>query len=77
MEAEQPHSALTGSKVNHKPHQNTQPHIKAGLPAVVCLAAEFSQRHEVSPVRGQFTGQASLYQLMHFSLNKSAFLHLK
>lgn len=53
MEAEQQHSALTGSKANHKHHQNTQPHIKAGFPAVVCLAAEFSQRHEVNRVRGQ------------------------
>lgn len=71
-EAEQHHSAFTGSKVNHKHHQNTQPHIKAGIPAVVCRAAEFSQRHEVKRVRRHsYKTGITLLWLMHFHLNKT------
>lgn len=62
-----------GSKVNHKHHQNAQSHSKAQFPAVIFLAAGFSQGHEVNCIKRPSCRTAiPLPRLMHFHLSTPA-----
>lgn len=61
------------SKINHKHHQNAQSHSKVQFPAVIFLAAGFSQGHKVNCIRRHSCRTAiPLPRLMHFHLSTSA-----